>query len=149
MREGIFLTNDRLEKRSEILLTEIQAIAILFRKGEISMLHHTAKIQIAIPIEQQQALQQLARQEGQSLDELVAQLLREGIDRRHHDTRPRTKAEQLEALEQIEEHRKAFLAKRNNRPLTIDPVSLLEQIREEHDQHFISLCQSTAIIHRD
>ena len=58
-----------------------------------------------------------------------------------HDTHSTTIDERLQALERIKEHRKAFLAKRNNTPLQIDPVSLLNQIREEHDQHLFILCQ--------
>ena len=39
----------------------------------------------------------------------------------------------------IRRHREAFLAKRNNSPLPIDAVALLEQIRDEHDEHAFAL----------
>ena len=77
-------------------------------------------LRVAIPREQEEILNQLASQEGQSVDTLVEQLLREGIERRRH---ARSKAERLQALARIEEHRQAFLARRNQTPLDIEPVT--------------------------
>ena len=97
------------------------------------MLSHADTISITISHKQQQALRQLARQERQSVAELIAQLLQEGLDRRQQAKPPLTKVKQFEALARIEEHRHAFLAKWNQQPITVDPVLFLDEIREEHD----------------
>jgi hypothetical protein len=108
------------------------------------MLQTAEKTIISLKPEQRQALTEMARREGQDIDELISQILQEGIEKRQHVTHSMATDERLEALERIEEHRKAFLAKRNNTPLQIDPASLLNQIREERDEHLFSLCQIPA-----
>ena len=105
------------------------------------MLQYMEKTSISLKPEQHEALTEMARREGQDIDDLITQILQEGIEKRQRDTHPMTADERLQALEQIEEHREAFLAKRNNTPLQIDPVSLLNHIREECDQHLFSLSQ--------
>ncbi len=106
------------------------------------MLQYIETTQVAIPGKQHKILLRIAQQEGQNFDDFILQLLQEGIERHQHAPPARTTTQKLKALEQVEEHRKAFLARRNNTPLTIDPVSFLDQIREEHDQHLINLWQS-------
>ena len=98
-------------------------------------------LRVAIPREQQHILHQLASQEGQSIETLVWQLFREGIERRQHSRGACSKTERLQALSRIEEHRQAFLARRNQTPLNIDPAELLEQIREERTQHLFTVFQ--------
>ncbi len=43
----------------------------------------------------------------------------------------------LEALERIEQHRKAILERRSGRPLELDPVELINQMRDERDAQII------------
>lgn len=72
------------------------------------------------------------------MDRLAAQLLREGIARRNHVL---NKAERLRALTRIEEHRQAFLARRKNSPLDIEPTQLLQQAREDRVDHLFSVLE--------
>lgn len=98
-------------------------------------------LHVAIPQEQEQMLSQLAHQEGQSLDALVEQLLREGIERRQQPRHLRSRTERLQALARIEEHRQTFLARRNNIPLNIEPTEFLDQVREERIEHLLTVLQ--------
>ena len=100
--------------------------------------------QMTIPQKQRQALIQLADQEGQSIDALIEQILREGIEKRQQAHHPKTKTERLQALAQIEEHHKEFLARHNNAPLDVDPSAFLHQIREERDRHLFAIFQENA-----
>ncbi len=98
-------------------------------------------INVAIPQEERQALTELAHQERRSVDALIQQILREGIEKRKQVHHPKAKAERLQALTRIKEHRKAFLTRRNNAPIDVDPTMFLDQIRDERDQHLFSLAQ--------
>ena len=62
----------------------------------------------AIPHEQERILNQLAHQEGQSLDALVEQLLQEGIEKRQQSQHSRSRSERLQSLASIKGHRQAF-----------------------------------------
>ena len=95
-------------------------------------------LRVAIPQEHEDILSQLASQEGQSVDTLVEELLREGIERRQH---ARSRAERLHALARIKEHRQAFLARRNQAPLDIKPAELLQQAREERSEYLLSVLE--------
>ncbi len=103
-----------------------------------TMLQQIEKTKISIPKKQRRILRQLAQQAGQNIDEFIEQLLSEGIRKRQETTSYETKRIRFHAFAEIEEHRKRFLAKRNNQPLTIDTISLIEQIREEHDFNILT-----------
>jgi hypothetical protein len=98
-------------------------------------------LHVAIPQEQERMLNQIAHQEGQSLDALVEQLLQEGIEKRQKSQYSHSRLERLQALARIEEHRQTFLARRNNVPLNIEPTEILDQIREERVQHLFTVLQ--------
>ncbi|MCP4399970.1 MAG: hypothetical protein GY801_22015 [bacterium] len=95
-------------------------------------------LHVTIPQEQEYMLNQLASKEGQSIDTFVEQLLREGIERRY---RAPNKTERLQALARIEEHRQAFLARRNQTPLNIEPTELLRQAREDRVDHLFNVLE--------
>lgn len=102
------------------------------------MLQYAEKTTIVLKPEQRQALTEMAHQEGQELDVLIEHILQEAIEKK--STHRTLKDERIrQNYDRIREHRKAFLAKRNHTPLTIDTVALLEQIRDEHDEHLLSL----------
>ena len=103
------------------------------------MLQHAEKTTISLKPEQRQALTEMAHQEGQELDVLIEHILQEAIEKKSPH-RTVLKDERIrQNYDRIREHREAFLAKRNNSPLAIDTVALLEQIRDEHDEHLLSL----------
>ena len=54
------------------------------------------------------------------------------LDRRKDDVTA-VKQRRLEALDQIRRHRQAILDRRGGRPLEIDAVDLITQIRDERD----------------
>jgi hypothetical protein len=66
----------------------------------------------------------MAHQEGEELDVLIEHTLQEAIEKKSaHRT---LKDERIrQNYDRIWEHREAFLAKRNNTPLTIDTLALL------------------------
>ncbi len=62
----------------------------------------------------------------------------QGIERRY---RAPNKTERLQALARIEEHRQAFLARRNQTPLNIEPTELLRQAREDRVDHLFNVLE--------
>ncbi len=103
------------------------------------MLEHKEQTTISLTPEQRRALSDMAFQEGTELGALIEQILQKEIENKF----PRVVVLKEERIrknyDRIRRHRKSFLAKRDNTPLTIDTVALLEQIRGEHDEHLLSL----------
>ncbi len=103
------------------------------------MLEHKEQTTISLTLEQRRALADMAFQEGKELDALIEYILQKEIEKKS----PRVVVLKEERIrknyDRIRQHRKAFLAKRDNTPLKIDTVALLEQIRGENDEHLLSL----------
>jgi hypothetical protein len=47
-------------------------------------------------------------------------------------------SKQLKALKRIRQHKVKILAERGGKPLDIDPVAILQQIREERDEQLLN-----------
>ena len=90
------------------------------------------RTQILLEPAQHQALSEIAQREQRSLSDLVREMLQAQLDRRERDA-PAVKQRRLEALTQIRRHRQAILDRRGGRPLEIDAVDLIKQIRDERD----------------
>ncbi len=103
-----------------------------------------ASLQSLLNPELSQTLVTLANQTGQSLLVLIENLLREALA--VHQPSPTTSADsrlltqKLNQLEQIKQHRAAILARRNNQPLQVDTVAILNQLREERDAEILANC---------
>ena len=94
------------------------------------------RTQILLEPGQHKILTQIAQQEQRSLSDVIRQMLQTQIDQRTRDTEAR-KQRQLEALERIQQHKQAIRKRRNNKPLEIDPVTLINQMRDERDEDII------------
>jgi len=103
------------------------------------MLQQMEKTVISLRPEQRQALTEMACQEGQEIDAFIEHILQEVIDKKHAETATVKDERIRQNFDRIRRHREAFLAKRNNTPLTVDTVALLDQIRDEHDEQILSL----------
>ena len=86
------------------------------------------RTQILFEPEQHQALTEISQREGRSVSELVREIIQAHLDEQE------TEAEfqmRMEALERITMHRAKILARREGKPLTVDVVELIHQMREE------------------
>jgi hypothetical protein len=99
------------------------------------------RAQILLEPEQHQELAEIAQERGTSISEIVRTAVREWLAERSQDEIVR---QRLEALKQIEQHRKAILARREGRPLEIDIARTVEQIREERDDELLANVYGTA-----
>jgi CheY-like chemotaxis protein len=90
------------------------------------------RTQILLEPEQHQALTEIARREQRSLSDVVREMLQAQLKQRRQDATA-VRKRRLEALERIRRHRQAILDRRGRRPLEIDVVELINQIRDERD----------------
>jgi hypothetical protein len=90
------------------------------------------RTQILLEPAQHQALSEIAQREKRSLSDLVREMLQVQLGRREHAAAS-VKQRRMEALAQIQRHRQAILDRRGGRPLEIDAVDLINQIRDERD----------------
>ena len=93
----------------------------------------TETINVRIDVEKRAALTRIAQQKGCPIDEVIESLLQEAIERNEEGKPRRNKQECLKELARIRAFREAVLARRGNKPLMVDTVALLHQIREERD----------------
>jgi predicted DNA-binding ribbon-helix-helix protein len=102
------------------------------------------RTQILLEPAQHKALNEIARSEGRSVSEVVREIIRERLEEREQEVSAEVKR-RLEALERIRAHREAILARRGGKPIEIDVVEMINQMREERD------AENFAIIlgHRD
>ncbi len=103
------------------------------------MLQYADKTTISLTPEQRQALTEMAHLEGQELGVLIEHILQDAIEKKSPQIISLKDERIRQNYDRIRQHRKAFLANHDNTPVMIDTVALLEQIREEHDEHLLSL----------
>jgi hypothetical protein len=65
-------------------------------------------------------------------------MIQERLDQRRHIQDAAMKR-RLEALERIREHREAILAERGGKPIDLDLVETIKQMREERDEHNLAI----------
>jgi metal-responsive CopG/Arc/MetJ family transcriptional regulator len=92
------------------------------------------RAQILLESDQHQKLAEIAQHEGTSISEIVRTAVQEWLDERKDDEILRHR---LEALELIDQHRQAILARRKGKPLEIDLTATIEQVRGERDNELI------------
>ncbi len=98
------------------------------------------RTQILLEPEQHHALAEIAWREKRSLSDVVREMLQAELEQRRQDATA-VKKRRLEALEQIKNHRQAILDRRGGKPLEIDVVDLINQIREERDGELTGVIQ--------
>ena len=90
------------------------------------------RTQILLEPDQHRVLSELASAEGRSLSDLVRELLAEQLAQRAQD-RVALRRRHLAGLEEIRGHREAIRQRRSAAESLPDPVSLIDQLREERD----------------
>jgi len=93
------------------------------------------RAQILLEPDQHQKLAEIAQREDTSISEIVRTAVQEWLNQREDAEVLRRR---LEALEQVDKHRQAILARRNGEPLEVDVAATLEQLREERDNELIA-----------
>jgi predicted CopG family antitoxin len=88
------------------------------------------RAQILLEPEQHEALAEIARQQRRSISEVVREMVALQLQQRERGAQ----AERLEALERIRQHRAAILARRGGKPLEIDVVGMINEMREKRDE---------------
>jgi hypothetical protein len=101
------------------------------------------RTQILLEPEQYRALAAIAQGEKRSISAVVREMIQERLDRRKTFENAAAR-QRLEALERIREHREAILVERGGQPIELDVVGLINQMREERDEHSLAIIQ-----HRD
>lgn len=96
-------------------------------------LHRT---QILLEPEQHRALARIAGKEGRSISDVVREMLRQQLEQRKQ-AEDADLQKYLEGLERIREHREAILKERGGKPIDIDVVELINQMREERDAQIL------------
>ncbi len=92
------------------------------------------RAQILLEPDQHQKLAEIAQQEGTSISEIVRTAVQEWLDERKDDEILRRR---LEALELVNQHQQAILARRKGKLLEIDLAAAIEQVRSERDNELI------------
>ena len=96
------------------------------------MARRMQRTQLLLEPEQHRALEEIARQEGRSISDVVREMVRRQIELRqqtaHADLERR-----LEALQRIRRHRDQAVERRGGRPAELDVAALIRQAREERD----------------
>ena len=88
------------------------------------------RAQILLEPDQHQKLAEIAQREDTSISEIVRTAVQEWLNEREDAEVLR---QRLEALEQVDQHRQSILARRKGKPLEIDLVETIDQIRGEPD----------------
>src|SRR5690349_20528781 len=99
------------------------------------------RTQILLEPEQHSALSRIARQEGRSISEKVRELIRQQLEQRQ-SAEDADLQNYLQGLERIRQHREAILTRRGGKPIDIDVVELINQMREERYAHILAVIAS-------
>lgn len=97
------------------------------------MAERLQRTQILLEPQQHRALVEIARQEGRSLSDVVREMIRRHLEQRQRAV-DATAQRQLAALERIRRFRGEVLARRSGKPIELDVVEIIDQIRGERDE---------------
>lgn len=95
------------------------------------------RTQILLEPQQHDALKRIAAQEQRSLSDIIRDMVQTQIGL-YDDNQQRRLARRLQALQEIETHKAAMRARRDGDPLAIDFPTLVDELREERDDHIIT-----------
>jgi Arc/MetJ-type ribon-helix-helix transcriptional regulator len=93
------------------------------------------RAQILLDPGQHDTLAEIARRDGTSISEIVRAAVETWLEEYQQDESTR---KQLEALDTIQAHRQALLARRDGQPLNFDPADLIMKMREERGDELLS-----------
>ena len=84
-------------------------------------------------------VERLAQARGSTVEVVITELIEQGVQGQLGQeglvTEPRLQ-QQLEALERIRQHKAAIMDAREGKPLEIDVVEMIRQVREEQDERY-------------
>jgi predicted component of type VI protein secretion system len=93
------------------------------------------RAQILLEPEQQKTLAEIAVREQRSVSDVVREAVAEYVvAKRQRSARER----RLEALKRVDEHRRAVLEECDGKPIDVDAVALVRQMREERDNELFA-----------
>ena len=95
------------------------------------------RTQILLDPEQHQQLSQLAQNENRSLSDVIREMLDAQLATRQRETASLLQR-RLAALERIASHRQQVLDERNGQPLMIQVQQMIDQLREERDEQYVT-----------
>lgn len=94
------------------------------------------RTQVLLEPEQHRALAEISRRERRSISQVVREVVAAGLLRREQEAEAR-RARGLEALERIQRHREEILAERGGKPIEVDVVATINEMREERDEQIL------------
>ncbi|MFZ5909693.1 MAG: ribbon-helix-helix protein, CopG family [Chloroflexota bacterium] len=97
------------------------------------------RAQILLEPEQHKQLAEIAKRENRSVSDVVREAVAEYVTAQTQDS---VCERRLKALETIREHRQAILRERGGKPIEIDMVELIHQMREERDSELRAAIES-------
>lgn len=100
---------------------------------------HKYRAQILLEPEQHRQLAEIAKRENRSVSDVVREAVAEYVTAQTQDS---VRERRLKALETIREHRQAILRERGGKPIEIDMVELIHQMREERDSELLAAIES-------
>jgi hypothetical protein len=92
---------------------------------------------ILLKPEQQRALADIALREGRSVSDLAREIIQQGITERQNQEQE-LREQRLATLNNVLKVRQAIIEKRGGKPLEIDIVQLINEMREERDDDILS-----------
>ncbi|MBI3973154.1 MAG: ribbon-helix-helix protein, CopG family [Chloroflexi bacterium] len=96
------------------------------------------RTQVLLEPEQHRALSEIAQREGRSISDVVREMIREQLKEREQAKEAALQRD-LALFERIRQHREAILAERGGKPLDIDVVEMINQMRDERDEELYSV----------
>ncbi|MFZ5818542.1 MAG: ribbon-helix-helix protein, CopG family [Chloroflexota bacterium] len=97
------------------------------------------RAQILLEPEQHRQLAEIAKRENRSVSDVVREAVAEYVTAQTQDS---VLERRMKALETIREHRQAILRERGGKPIEIDMVELIHQMREERDSELLAAIES-------
>jgi hypothetical protein len=90
------------------------------------------RAQILLDPHQHRALRELAKRQGRSISSVVREMINDQLVRlkREQDSQVR---HHLAVIDRIRDHKRAVLEKRDNRPIAVDVVKIIDKNRAERD----------------
>ncbi|MFH0802345.1 MAG: ribbon-helix-helix protein, CopG family [bacterium] len=94
------------------------------------------RAQILLEPEQHKKLAEIAAREGRSVSDVVREAVAEYVVTR---TQESVREKRLRGLEEIKKFREEILKRRGGKPIEIDPVELIRQMREERGDELFNV----------
>ena len=99
------------------------------------------RAQILLEPEQHKKLAEIATRAGRSVSDVVREAVAEYVVTRTHEDQWERR---LRALERIKQHREQMLRERGGKPIEVDLVKMLDEIREERDNELLAAREDLA-----